>query len=249
MELSDAIQVVRPSVVQVGVWDGRRCIRVGTGFVADDAARVVTADHVLAAADDALAPGRGDKLVVGFAQRNREDWRGNFTYLPCDVLARDEGADLAVVQPHRNPLAGEVGSGLAQEASEVPLLAGAASTHRGRPRDGDPIAVSGYPVAEPVLVTTGGIVASSWGFDLGQLMQEDLHRVADLQDLYLVDAIVNPGNSGGPVYRVSDGRVIGVCLSFRMARASAEHVSFAYNSGLTLVAPIAAALDLMAATG
>lgn len=93
-----------------------------------------------------------------------------------------------------------------------------------RARDGEDIAVSGYPVAEPVLITTTGTVASAWGFDLTQLPDLAGPVLADLDDLYLVDATINPGNSGGPVYRTRDGALIGVCLSIRMAQTQLEQL-------------------------
>src|SRR5438132_584434 len=57
------------------------------------------------------------------------------------------------------------------------------------PADGEPIAISGYPLAEPTLVTTSGHIACSW-------------TIHNHQDHYLADVTANPGNSGGPVYRL-----------------------------------------------
>jgi S1-C subfamily serine protease len=60
----------------------------------------------------------------------------------------------------------------------------------------------------------------------------------NIADGDLADVIVNPGNSGGPVYRVSDGEIIGVCVAFRVGRGSIADNVFFYNSGLSVVIPI-----------
>ncbi len=40
---------------------------------------------------------------------------------------------------------------------------------------------------------------------------------------------VNPGNSGGPAYRQSDGEVIGVCVAFRIGQGSGGTDPFFYT--------------------
>jgi S1-C subfamily serine protease len=66
---------------------------------------------------------------------------------------------------------------------------------------------------------------------------------------------VNPGNSGGPVYSIEEGKVIGVCVAYDMAPvvygdgnhepASAGNRPFFSNSGLAVVIPVRYVADLL----
>jgi hypothetical protein len=83
-------------------------------------------------------------------------------------------------------------------------------------REGVALAVSGYPLAEPSLVTNAGILATTFS-------------VAGGREGYLGDFTVNPGNSGGPVYTVGNAEVIGVCAAIKRR---------SYLAGLTLIVPV-----------
>jgi serine protease Do len=79
-------------------------------------------------------------------------------------------------------------------------------------RDGDEVAVTGYPVVgkmiglgyEAVPSTTRGTVSAH-----RKRRRDDGAMVDELQ----IDAAINPGNSGGPVYSTRDGSVIGIASS------------------------------------
>lgn len=147
------------------------------------------------------------------------------------------------------PLKARVSSGIVIGGQAVPLLYAVASTRAMRPQDGEPIAVSGYPLSEPVMVTTSGAIATAWGLDIAPMPMPGGPpgiTIPDVKDSYLGDVAVNPGNSGGPVYSIVDGAVIGVCVAFRTASGTVAAQSFLYNSGLTLVVPIQYGLDLLA---
>lgn len=239
--ISDVVASVRSCIVQVAAApEPDVAERVGTGFFAAPDGRVLTAAHVVAAAGDR-------SLLIGVAHQARPTVRGSFTYLPVDVVATDDDRDIALLQPARNPLSGQVQSGVVVDGAEVPLRCTVASPASGRPADGTAVAVSGFPVTEPVLVTTTGVVASAWAFDPTEV--PDGPAVTAIRDYYLLDVTANPGNSGGPAYDAETGEVIGVCVSFRVAAGAAEAgdqpLTFPYNSGLTLVTPIGDALKLL----
>jgi S1-C subfamily serine protease len=235
--LPDVIDALRPVVVQISVSSGGTLRRVGTGAWIHSSGLVVTALHVIRQAQRAGDVDGGEPTVqVGVAQRLDEQERGNFVHLSADVVAVDERRDLALLRVTPNPLPA---GGLAVPGGVVPVPTAIASLDSRRVRDGEGIAVSGYPVVEPVLVTTTGTVASSWAFDLSQLPASAGPLLAELDDLYLIDATINPGDSGAPVYRTSDGTLVGICLSFRVARADVDALEepLTYPSGLGVVVP------------
>jgi hypothetical protein len=119
-----------------------------------------------------------------------------------------------------------------------------------RPVDGAGVAASGYPLQNSALVTNAGGIASAWLTDreaAALLRLEDPHT-RESADRYLADLEVNGGNSGGPVYRVDTGRVIGVCRATQSAPVTFGDEEggavipegrgpLVYSSGLTVVVP------------
>lgn len=127
-------------------------------------------------------------------------------------------------------------------------LYGLAMLRTDRPREGVGIAVSGYPLSTPTLITTSGAIASSWSVDSVEVQPPGAPEgftIPDLKDSYIADVAVNPGNSGGPVCLAASGEVIGVCVAFRVAEAGDESMPLRYNSGLSVVVPIKYGVELL----
>lgn len=171
-----------------------------------------------------------------------------FHLIGADLVAIDNPHDVAVLKMKPNPFVDPPRSMISFGDVEGPTpMYDPCEVATGRPRDGEPVAVSGYPLDSPSLVTTSGNIASGWAH-LGRQMNRD-------DGVYLADVAVNPGNSGGPVYRVSDGRVIGVCCAYRIApliftdaqggQATIEKRPVGLNSGLCVIAPIELVLTLV----
>jgi S1-C subfamily serine protease len=245
--LPDSIDAVRPSIVQIAVdlqdQPGSASIRrLGTGFIIDADFRVITALHVVQRIEQAWAKYSATaerSILVGYAQPNADFERANFTFIAYDAVKVDARHDLAVLEPRADSLARGLAS-LRNQPAPVDIDAS-------RPRDGESIAVSGYPLAETVLITTSGAIASSWPIRIemvpatsGPPWWEDVQ----IDDVYLGDVFVNPGNSGGPVYRVDDCRVVGVCVAYRTAPISGAS-DLSQNSGLTEIVPIKYATALV----
>ena len=89
------------------------------------------------------------------------------------------------------------------------------------------------------MVTTAGHVANAWAADVAQ------SPTPTSADLYILDLSANPGNSGGPVYRIADGSVVGVCIQIKLARLEAGVI----NAGLAVARPAKYVAELMAANG
>jgi S1-C subfamily serine protease len=259
MELPETIDQIRPAVVQIrvespraGSTNGERVI--GTGFWVSDAGLLLTARHVIQGGQAAIQEKPGSRLALGLAIPNLTGppitIRASFEVMDVDVIEEDPRHDLALLRAPRNPFQSGRPSGVHQVGGGwgVNALYGLSQLDPTMVRDGERIAVSGYPLAEPALITTSGGIASAFGTESKQVQHPSAppgFTVPDVADSYMADVAVNPGNSGGPVYRVADGGVIGVCVAFKIA--SGQNPSpFFYNSGLSVVVPIKYGLDLIA---
>lgn len=255
MDLPDAIDFVRPSIVQVAalIAEEHRAIVLGTGFLIHTQGFALTARHVTRAAQRF---GANTQIVVNLALPNIENerfqLRASFSVVHCELVEEDPRHDLALLKLHPNPVAagGSTGMHVGPGSVTIGAMSGVAEADKRRPRDGEPVAVSGYPLAHPVLITTSGAIASAWATEIAELHPPGTlagFAIPDRQDSYIADVAVNPGNSGGPAYRVRDGRVLGVCVAFQPAEArigEAEDL-FRYNSGLCIIVPIQYGLALL----
>lgn len=187
------------------------------------------------------------RILVGLAMPNISGpmtIRQGFELVDCVLVEEDDRHDLALLRLNANPFSSGRQSGIHRTPDGgmgVNALYGLAGLTLEQPRDGEDIAVSGYPLASPTLITTSGIIASAWAIETMQVIPEGApsdFSMPDIADNYIADVAVNPGNSGGPVYLRDLGHVIGVCVAFRIAEADGGGVLLKYNSGLTIVVPI-----------
>lgn len=249
------VDAIRPSVVQIRIAGPTGAGEVvGTGFFVHAGGYVLTAKHVTEGMSRALEMRPDGRLLVGLAIPNLSgpvSIRASFELADCHVVEEDARHDLALLKLVTNPFASGRPSGVHQIADGgmgVNSMYGLAPLTLDRPRDGEEIAVSGYPLANPTLITTAGIVASAWASDTMDVVPEGApagFTMPDIKDSYIADVAVNPGNSGGPVYLRDRGHVIGVCVAFRVAEADAGGVPLRYNSGLSIVVPIQYGIALL----
>jgi len=257
MELPDAIDQIRPAVVQIRIEPPRLSLPsqaqvIGTDFWADASGHVLTARHVIRGGQAAIQEAPGSRFTLGLAMPNLTGpitIRAGFEIIEAEVVEEDPRHDIALLRATNNPFASGRHSGVHQvgDGWGVNALWGLCDLNPTAVRDGERIAVSGYPLAEPALITTSGGIASAFGTEIQDVQRSSApagFTVPDIADSYLADVAVNPGNSGGPVYRVADGGVIGVCVAFKIA--SGQNPSpFFYNSGLSVVVPIKYGIELI----
>lgn len=256
-DISDTIDAIAPAVVQISVAPGGQVL--GTGFLVNDAGHVITAHHVIR--------NLGGRATVGVAMPNYEDEHnnrisGSFWVSNYDVAAVDEGHDLALLHPHEaaaNPFKEPRPVFIRMGDRDVGIEPATVRLRVERPRDGMAVATSGYPFGVMNLITSTGYVASAWAVEPKEIIDpvtgEMLLR--DLSDSYLADLHVNGGNSGGPVYRLADGSVIGVCVSTRGAQvfdSDGKPIRTAggpifYNSGLATIVPAMYVVQMLDAAG
>lgn len=275
MKLPDVIDAVRPSIVQITFTvlglseEERKALGVnqvfsrplGTGFLVDDQAHVITAQHVIEGARAVAAGQYANAEVsfgIGLAYPNTENMRGNFHVVGFDVIEEDPRHDLALLRMRRNPFQGQAGGGIMLGDKPLEPLYAVPKLRVARPRDGDAITISGYPLGEPVLVTNTGIVASSWGVTVDQVPHPGIPDVTvpDVRDTYLGDVQTNPGNSGGPVYSSGDGAIVGVLVAGRLTAVVAggqpvviNDTQVSADAGISLIVPAKYATDMLDRNG
>lgn len=190
--LPDTIEKVKASIVAVGtVQQTRRppASFLGTGFIVGDGSLVMTNEHVVAKSLDTA---------------NREAW-AVFVGTEGQVrrakkIAKDVKHDLALLKISGEPL---------------PALSFGDSE---RVREGELYAFTGFPIG-PVLglhpVTHEGIVSAITPIAIPLPASKELNaliidRLRHPFDVFQLDAIAYPGNSGSPLYIPSTGKVIGI---------------------------------------
>jgi S1-C subfamily serine protease len=253
MTLSEAIDIIRPSIVQLSVMNPQSAgsQTFGSGFILNARGHIATAAHVV---DSAVQMAQqGLHISVGLAYPNDDGgttgftMMNNFHHVSVEVLAIDRDHDVAIIKMQPNPFDDPPRSMIRIGDQEGPRPQyKACQVSLERPRDGESIASSGYPLSSTTLVTTSGALASAWETQIKNV--SDGWRTRDSIDVYLADISVNPGNSGGPIYRIVDGFVIGVCTAYRFAplfyadqkggQVTIGERPVAINAGLCVVSPI-----------
>lgn len=177
-----------------------------------------------------------------------------FNTVRFKVVEEDERHDLALLQMVANPFKGEVPPMIVINDQSIGGMHAVPALQPNRPRDGEPIAISGYPLGETILVTNAGIVASSWSVTADEVPHPSFPGVMlpKMRDTYLADVQTNPGNSGGPVYSTRDGSIIGVLVAGKLTNVLAgqepvmvKGLPLLADAGLSLVVPIKYGIDTL----
>lgn len=167
----------------------------GSGFFVDKKGHVITALHVVRAAERAREQMQGtdNRLIVGLRSG------GGFVAVPAELMGTDEAHDLALL---RTKLPGSVRNFVKLSSA--------------RPYDGALIEAAGLPAMTGMaLVTNTGHMADMVLLQPGNRLLKtpaeiDSARLAPLREFYLADLKSDEGMSGGPVYLLESGAVIGV---------------------------------------
>jgi S1-C subfamily serine protease len=240
---ADSIEKVRPAVVQVSVriTDAilpntvslskplQDCFSVipsvcvvGTGFFINDTGDVVTASHVADTVQQIIqvleTNGIHAEATIGVNEPNVETknliMASGTIGFPVSLIAIDAEHDVAAFRPSVNPFtnmpqtfSGPGTSGLPEPNAAFVRLA------VDRPRDGEEIFACGFPFGVPGLVTTSGAIASAWKSEILETAKAAGKTTA--VGVFWVDLRVNPGNSGGPIFRMGDQSVLGMVVELK----------------------------------
>lgn len=207
LELPDLVARATPSVVAIGTHVPLRApqnMLQGSGFVIDDGLTIVTNYHVVYS-DPSVSEAENSTLVIIAGRGKRPEVR------PVELIASDKFHDLAILRARGTPM---------------PALSLAPDA---KVREGQSVALIGYPIGAILGLypsTNAGIVSSISPIALPQvstqsLTADQIRRLREPFEVYQLDAIAYPGNSGSPVFERENGSVIGIVTSV-LARQAKE---------------------------
>lgn len=230
-------------MVLVNPGDGSTRV-IGSALLTGQGRHAVTAKHVT----DAVPPGWELHAGLAGSDIDRPDIQVHaaFIFVPCVLVDQEASFDLALLELQMPPDATSVslvvritpdGGGPTEELDDG--RTGPFKITTDRLAEGTEVATSGFPLSAPALVTTAGILASKFA-PLDQANPGGGMR-------HLCDLTATGGNSGGPVYRVSDGALVGVLVAGQLSPLAAG--DGAQSVGLTLVTPSQNVVELLVRNG
>lgn len=229
--LPATVAKIKPSIVAIGTFMALRATQKqpqGTGFVVGGGNYAVTNAHVVARALD---------------EGRRETWA---VYLPGEgsrvqmrqarIVAQDPDHDLALLR---------------FDGAALPSM----TLATGGVREGQAVAFTGYPI-----LTTLGLYPATHRALIAaiapvaipvasgkQLNPEMIRRLSAPFDIYQLDAVAYPGNSGSPLYETGSGRVIGVINSVFVKGTRESAISA--PSGISYAIPVTHVRALLGKAG
>ena len=228
--LPAGIARIKPSVLAVGTYQETQNPRFGfsgTGFVVGNGNLLVTNAHVIersgATSDESggvAVYARGSSVQTGVRR--------------AEVLALDRAHDLALLRFEGSPL----------PALE---LGHAATAH-----EGQSVAFIGFPLGSALglsPVTHRGMVSAitSVALPSPSARQLDSRAIKALKDgaveFLQLDATSYPGNSGGPLFDVNTGAVVGV-VNMTALKGTRES-ALSHPSGISYAIPVEHVLNLL----
>ncbi len=232
-QLPQAIYDIRPAVVKLEIHlkdfhdkeivpdqlktcfeESDYCV-IGTGVRINDDGDVLTAAHVArdttAVAQTLRDVGITSEVMVAGQARNAEYVKKEASSVvgasSAVIKAVDSEHDIAVFAPDRNaPSHASVEfddhrHSRKKERQEVTL-------DTQRPNAGEAVFAFGFPMYSAGLITTPGSVTLAAGSR--NLIEAHKNGDTQLVPVYRVGLLISPGNTGGPVFRASDGTLLGI---------------------------------------
>jgi len=219
-ELADTLEAIKPGVVGVGTFHPTRSPRAnlqGTGFAVLDGRYVVSCAHIF---DKPLDSEKKEARAI-FIGRDRQ-----MAVRTAKLIATDRARDLALLKIEGDPLpALKLGnSAAAREGWQLYFTGypiGSAlglnpSTHR-----------AGLAAIVPIYTPVPGVA---------QLNVRTVKQAQDPYEVFALDAVAYPGNSGSPVWHPDSGEVLGVVNSVYVK--GAKEAAITAPSGISYAIPV-----------
>ena len=219
-DVADMLLSIKPGVVGVGTFNPTGSPRAnlqGTGFAVLDGRYVVSCAHIFAKPLDS----EKKETHAVFIGRDRQ-----MAVRPAKLIATDRARDLALLKIEVDPL---------------PALKLGDST---RAREGWQLYFTGYPIGSVLGLNPSthraGLAAIIPIFtplqSAAQLDARTLRQAKDPYEVFELDAIAYPGNSGSPVWHPETGEVLGVVNSVYVK--GAKEAALSAPSGITYAIPV-----------
>jgi S1-C subfamily serine protease len=219
-DVADTLLAVKPGVVGVGRFNPSGSPRAnlqGTGFVVLDGTYIVSCAHIFAKPLDT----EKKETYAIFTGRDRQ-----VSVRQAQLVATDRGRDLALLKISGDPL---------------PAL------HLGnsdRAREGWQLYFTGYPIGSVLGLNPSthraGLAAIIPIFTpvaaASQLNVRTVKQAKDAYEVFELDAIAYPGNSGSPVWHPDTGEVLGVVNSVYVK--GAKEAVLSAPSGISYAIPV-----------
>ena len=221
-DLPELIEQIKPSIVVVGTYVKTRSpafVMRGTGFVVGNGRLVATNYHVM---PEILDSANGEILMVqvlpGRVGENRR---------PAIAASIDKSHDLVLLRIEGAPM-----PALVLQAREAV-------------REGQSVAFTGFPIGSVLglsPVTHRGIISAITSIALPGSMANQLNEkvIKSLKrgpfEVYQLDGTAYPGNSGGPLFEMEKGEVIGI-INMVFVKGTKESV-LTQPSGISFAVPV-----------
>jgi len=219
-DVADMLARIKPGVVGVGTFNPNGSPRAnlqGTGFVVLDGTYVVSCAHIFTK----LLDSEKKETHAVFIGRDRQ-----MDVRTAQLIATDKARDLALLKIAGSPL---------------PALKLGDSD---RVREGWQLYFTGYPIGSVLGLNPSthraGLAAIIPIFTpvaaASQLNARTLRQAKDAYEVFELDAIAYPGNSGSPVWHPDTGEVLGVLNSVYVK--GAKEAALSAPSGISYAIPV-----------
>lgn len=230
-EVADTLANIKPAVVGIGTYQPLRNPHgqlKGTGFAVADGRHVVTCYHIVKSVLDIE---KNETWSVFLGQGR------NIQYRPARKVVIDEDNDLVLLKIDGEPLpALKIGKGISA-------------------REGDQLYFTGYPIGSVLGLNASthraGLAAIVPIFtplgQAGRLNARTIRQAENPYQIFQLDAIAYPGNSGSPLWNPQTGEIMGVVNSV-FVKGSKETV-LSDPSGISYAIPASHISDLLKRAG
>ena len=230
-DVADMLPNIKPAVVGVGTFNPTRSPRAslqGTGFAVLDGRYVISCAHIF---EKELDSEKKETLAVFIGHDRQMNVRA------AQILARDKDHDLALLKIEGEPL---------------PALKLGDSS---RAREGWQLYFTGYPIGSVLGLNPSthraGLAAIVPIYtpvqNVSQLNLRTLKQAKAPYEVFELDAIAYPGNSGSPVWHPDTGEVLGVVNSVYVKGAKESVLSA--PSGISYAIPVKYVQELLKQAG
>jgi S1-C subfamily serine protease len=219
-DVADTLLSVKPAVVGVGLYSptsSPRANLMGTGFAVLNGRYIVSCAHIFVKQPDT----EKKETFAVFVGRDRQ-----MAVRPAQLIATDKARDLALLKIEGDPL---------------PTLKLGDSA---RVREGWQLYFTGYPIGTVLGLNPSthraGLAAIVPIYtpvpNMAQVNTRTLKQAQEPYEVFALDAIAYPGNSGSPVWHPDTGEVLGVVNSVYVK--GAKEAALTAPSGISYAIPV-----------